>query len=44
MLSPSQMSTPVAALDPASGRAVADPVRPTERVLDLLRLRAAQLR
>ena len=34
----------VAALDLHSGRAIADPFRPTARVLDLLRLRAAQLR
>jgi len=33
----------VAALDLTTGRAVADPFRPTEKVLDLLRVRAAQL-
>ncbi len=35
---------PVAALELESGRAVADPFRPTRKVLDLLRVRAAQLR
>jgi hypothetical protein len=35
---------PIAALEMKSGRAVADPFRPTARVLELLRLRAAQLR
>ena len=35
---------PVAALELDTGRTVADPFRPTERVLDLLRMRAAQLR
>jgi hypothetical protein len=35
---------PVAALELDSGRAVADPFRPTRWVVDLLRLRAAQLR
>ena len=35
---------PVAALDLDSGRAIADPFRPTAKVVDLLRIRAAQLR
>lgn len=35
---------PAAALELATGRAIADPFRPTARILDLLRLRAAQLR
>ena len=34
----------VAALELDSGRAVADPFRPTAKALDLLRVRAAQLR
>jgi hypothetical protein len=34
----------VAALDIESGRSVADPFRPTQRILDLLHLRAAQIR
>jgi hypothetical protein len=34
---------PVAALEVGSGRAVADPFRRTQRILDLLRLRATQL-
>jgi hypothetical protein len=33
----------VAALDLGSGRAIADPFRPTATVLDMLRMRAAQL-
>jgi hypothetical protein len=35
---------PVAALDIESGRSVADPFRPTQRIVDLLALRATQLR
>jgi hypothetical protein len=35
---------PVAALEIDSGRAVADPFRPTQRIVDLLQIRAAQLR
>ena len=34
---------PVAALEVGSGRAVADPFRWTQRIVDLLRIRAAQL-
>ena len=35
---------PVAALELQTGRTVADPFRPTAVVVDLLRMRAAQLR
>jgi hypothetical protein len=36
--------TPIAALDLDEGRAIADPMRPSAPAVDLLRLRAAQLR
>jgi len=35
---------PVAALEVDSGRAVSDPFVPTAKIIDLLRLRAAQVR
>lgn len=36
--------TPLAALELKSGRGIADPFAPTASLLDLLRIRAAQLR
>ncbi len=39
-----QGDTPVAAIELDTGRAVADPFRPTASLVELLRLRAAQLR
>ena len=39
-----QGHTPVAAIELETGRAVADPFRPSAPVVELLRLRAAQLR
>ena len=36
--------TAVAALEIETGRAVADPFRPTAKIVDMLRIRAAQLR
>jgi hypothetical protein len=35
---------PVAAVELQTGRSVADPFRPTQSIVDLLHLRAAQLR
>jgi hypothetical protein len=36
--------TPLAAVEIGSGRAIADPFKPTRSLVDLLHLRAAQLR
>ena len=35
---------PLAAVEVTSGRAIADPFKPTAKLVDLLRVRAAQLR
>jgi len=44
LIAESDDGTPLAAIEMTSGRAIADPFQPTGKLVDLLRIRAAQLR